>query len=78
MTSALVPAPVLPAVVAMSDEARQFGVEIDEADIEELRESGDLKFSYWQSDGANVEVHLLYDGDGDDDGSGYRVTTTLR
>lgn len=62
----------------MSDDSVQpYGVEINDSDIEELRETGELRFSYWQSDGANIEVRLYYVGDGDDDDSGYRVTTVL-
>lgn len=61
----------------MGDNPQPLGVEIDESDIDELRETGELKYRYFEADGANLELTLLYDGDDDDDESGFRVSTTL-
>ena len=66
----------------MGDDIQPYGVEISDADIEELRAEGELRFSYFTSDGEdNIEVVLYHDADGDDsdgDGGGYKVTSTLR
>lgn len=66
----------------MSESPQALAVELDESDISELRESGELKYRYFEADGANLELTLYYDGDGggdddDDDGSGFKVSTTL-
>lgn len=58
-----------------------YGVEVTESDIEELRESGELKFKYFMNDGPNAEITLFYDGDSDDDDDGgssnFKVDTPL-
>jgi len=62
------------------DHVQPYGVEITEDEIEELRESGEVKYLYPTPDGEDdVQVVLLYDDDGDGgDGSGHKIDTPLQ
>ena len=62
------------------DHVQPYGVEITEDEIEELRESGEVKYFYPTPDGEDdVQVVLLYDGDGDGgDDSGHKIDAPLQ
>jgi hypothetical protein len=62
-----------------TDDIQPYGVGVCDADIEELRETGELRFQYFTADGEdNIEVVLYLDNDDDRDGGGHKVTTTLQ
>jgi hypothetical protein len=51
------------------------GAKVGDADIEELRKTGEIKFVMKSEAGREYEVKLFYD-ESDDDG-GHRISTTL-
>ena len=53
----------------------RLGANVGDPDIDELRETGEIKLGMKADDGREYEVLLFYD-DEDDDG-GHRISTTL-